>query len=166
MGCWFFLFFADFFLGWFSVMGCCCFNFLQLSFRLIRSDGLWCFLVCQFQVYMLLAAGSNSITWLDTGNVVTNVNNFPGRRGAVTGILKCRFGFSTAILNLVYAVIFHNQSPESVLLLAAVGTTALCPTGWSRNHCSVSYWLQSEPVVCFFALPFIQLITPAKLYDN
>ncbi len=86
-------------------------------------------MVCQFQVYMLLAAGSNSITWLDTGNVVTNVNNFPGRRGAVTGILKCRFGFSTAILNLVYAVIFHNQSPESVLLLAAVGTTALCPTG-------------------------------------
>jgi hypothetical protein len=87
---------------------------------------------------VLLVVGSNNITWLDTRNIVTNMKNFPHRRGAVTWILKCCFGFSSAIFNLVYAVIFHNQSVESVLLLAAVGT-----------------------VVCLLALPFIQLITPA-----
>lgn len=93
---------------------------------------------------MLLAVGSNSITWLDTGNIVTNVKNFPHRRGAVTGILKCCFGLSSAIFSLLYVAIFNNNSPPSVLLLSALLTTAACLLG----------------------LPFIQLLTPAKLQED
>ncbi|CAM6061318.1 unnamed protein product [Sphagnum tenellum] len=95
-------------------------------------------------VCMLLAVGSNSITWLDTGNIVTNVKNFPHRRGAVTGILKCCFGLSSAIFTLLYVAIFNNNSPASVLLLSALLTTAACLLG----------------------LPFIQLLTPAKLQED
>jgi hypothetical protein len=98
----------------------------------------------KIQVCMLLAVGSNSITWLDTGNIVTNVKNFPHRRGAVTGILKCCFGLSSAIFSLLYVAIFHNNSPASVLLLSALLTTTACLLG----------------------LPFIQLLTPAKLQED
>ncbi len=88
---------------------------------------------------MLLAVGSNGGPWLDTVNIVVNLRNFPHKRGAVTGILKCCFGLSSAIFSLLYAAILHSDSPASFLLLAASVITG----------------------VCFLAFPFIRPITPA-----
>ncbi|CAM6028475.1 unnamed protein product [Sphagnum balticum] len=92
-----------------------------------------------WMVCVLLAVGSNGGPWLDTVNIVVNLRNFPHKRGAVTGILKCCFGLSSAIFSLLYAAILHSDSPASFLLLAASVITG----------------------VCFLACPFIRPIPPA-----
>jgi MFS family permease len=92
-----------------------------------------------WMVCVLLAVGSNGGPWLDTVNIVVNLRNFPHKRGAVTGVLKCCFGLSSAIFSLLYAAILHSDSPASFLLLAASVITG----------------------VCFLAFPFIRPVTPA-----
>lgn len=68
-------------------------------------------------VYMLLAAQAQ--TFFNTADVVTAVENFPGYRGTVIGIMKGFLGLSGAILIQIYRTLF-NGNPSSFLLMLAL----------------------------------------------
>ncbi|PKA55293.1 hypothetical protein AXF42_Ash003930 [Apostasia shenzhenica] len=92
--------FAGYFMMWLSVIG-----------ALPRPPAaLMCF-------YMLLAAHSQ--TFFNTADVVTAVENFPGSRGTVVGIMKGFLGLSGAILIQIYRTLF-NGNPSSFLLMLAL----------------------------------------------
>ncbi|XP_020580596.1 protein NUCLEAR FUSION DEFECTIVE 4-like [Phalaenopsis equestris] len=91
--------FAGYFLMWLSVTG-----------ALPRPPpGLMCF-------YMLLAAHSQ--TFFNTADVVTAVENFPGSRGTVVGIMKGFLGLSGAILIQIFRTLFNGNSSSFLLMLA------------------------------------------------
>lgn len=97
--------FAGYFLMWLSVTGV-----------LPRPpSGLMCF-------YMFIAAHSQ--TFFNTADVVTAVENFPGSRGTVVGIMKGFLGLSGAILIQTYRTLF-NGNPSSFLLMLALLPTLL-----------------------------------------
>ncbi|XP_062203610.1 protein NUCLEAR FUSION DEFECTIVE 4-like [Phragmites australis] len=70
-------------------------------------------------VYMLLAAQAQ--TFFNTADVVTAVENFPGRRGTVIGIMKGFLGLSGAILVQIYHTL-HIDPSTFILMLAALPT--------------------------------------------
>ncbi|KAG8388654.1 hypothetical protein BUALT_Bualt02G0147800 [Buddleja alternifolia] len=71
-------------------------------------------------LYMLLAA--HAMTFFNTANVVTGVNNFSNYRGTIVGIMKGFLGLSGAILIQVYQTIFKNKPSSYLLLLALLPT--------------------------------------------
>ncbi|KAK1259488.1 hypothetical protein QJS04_geneDACA021482 [Acorus gramineus] len=70
--------------------------------------------------YMFLAA--HSVTFFNTGNVVTAVMNFPHNRGTIIGIMKGFLGLSGAILVQVNLTVCGGNATSFILLLAMLPT--------------------------------------------
>ncbi|MCO5614703.1 hypothetical protein L7F22_068987 [Adiantum nelumboides] len=69
-----------------------------------------------WQMYLYMTIGSNSMSFFNTGVVVTCVKNFPESRGEVLGLVKGVIGLSTAILTQIYHALYA-QNAEGMLLL-------------------------------------------------
>ncbi|XP_039131410.1 protein NUCLEAR FUSION DEFECTIVE 4-like isoform X1 [Dioscorea cayenensis subsp. rotundata] len=67
---------------------------------------------------MLLAAQAQ--TFFNTADVVTAVENFPGNRGTVIGIMKGFLGLSSAILTQIYRTLYNGNAGAFVLMLACL----------------------------------------------
>lgn len=68
---------------------------------------------------------TNSNAWFLTAVLVTNMRNFPLRRGVVAGLLKGYIGVSAALFTQVFSGVLH-RSPTSLLLLLATGLPTIC----------------------------------------
>ncbi|KAK3123104.1 hypothetical protein QOZ80_8AG0623930 [Eleusine coracana subsp. coracana] len=76
-------------------------------------------------LWMALAIGTNSNAWFVTAVLVTNMRNFPLRRGVVAGLLKGYVGLSAALFTQIFSGVLHH-SPTDLLLLLAVGLPLVC----------------------------------------
>ncbi|KAL6842240.1 hypothetical protein ACP4OV_027888 [Aristida adscensionis] len=76
-------------------------------------------------LWSALAIGTSSNVWFVTAVLVTNMRNFPRRRGGVAGILKGYVGLSAALFTQVFSGVLH-RSPAGLLLLLAVGLPVVC----------------------------------------
>ncbi|KAK9856767.1 hypothetical protein WJX84_006938 [Apatococcus fuscideae] len=85
-----------------------------------------------FQYWQLVAIcllASNSIVWLDTCLLATNIRNFPFEKGTIAGILKGFLGLSASICTTIYVGLFKPDQQAFLLFLAlfpaALGSLAL-----------------------------------------
>lgn len=78
-----------------------------------------------WQLWIALAIGTNSNAWFVTAVLVTNMRNFPLRRGVVAGFLKGYVGLSAALFTQIFSGVLH-RSPTALLLLLAVGLPVVC----------------------------------------
>uniref|UniRef100_A0A0E0LSX3 Uncharacterized protein n=1 Tax=Oryza punctata TaxID=4537 RepID=A0A0E0LSX3_ORYPU len=76
-------------------------------------------------LWIVLAIATNSNAWFLTAVLVTNMRNFPLRRGVVAGLLKGYIGVSAALFTQVFSGVLH-RSPTSLLLLLATGLPTIC----------------------------------------
>uniref|UniRef100_A0A0D9X5W0 Uncharacterized protein n=1 Tax=Leersia perrieri TaxID=77586 RepID=A0A0D9X5W0_9ORYZ len=77
-------------------------------------------------LWIVIAIGTNSNAWFLTAVLVTNMRNFPLRRGVVAGILKGYTGISAALFTQLFSGAVLRRSPTSLLLLLAVGLPGIC----------------------------------------
>ncbi|KAI5082590.1 hypothetical protein GOP47_0002333 [Adiantum capillus-veneris] len=70
-----------------------------------------------WQMYLYMTVGSNSMSFFNTGVVVTCVKNFPESRGEVLGLVKGIIGLSTAILTQIYHALYAQNTEGMILLL-------------------------------------------------
>lgn len=77
------------------------------------------------QLWIALAIGTNSNAWFVTAVLVTNMRNFPLRRGVVAGLLKGYVGLSAALFTQIISGVLH-RSPTALLVLLAVGLPVVC----------------------------------------
>ncbi|KAH7316221.1 hypothetical protein KP509_21G083600 [Ceratopteris richardii] len=70
-----------------------------------------------WQMYLYMTIGSNSMSFFNTGVVVTCVKNFPESRGEVLGLVKGVIGLSTAILTQIYHAVYAQNTKGMILLL-------------------------------------------------
>nr|CAB3480533.1 unnamed protein product [Digitaria exilis] len=76
-------------------------------------------------LWVALAIGTNSNAWFVTAVLVTNMRNFPLRRGVVAGLLKGYVGLSAALFTQIFSGVLH-RSPTALLLLLAIGIPVVC----------------------------------------
>ncbi|KAL6638723.1 hypothetical protein ACP70R_023582 [Stipagrostis hirtigluma subsp. patula] len=76
-------------------------------------------------LWIALAIGTNSNAWFVTAVLVTNMRNFPLRRGVVAGLLKGYVGLSAALFTQIFSGVLH-RSPAGLLLLLAAGLPVVC----------------------------------------
>ena len=81
--------------------------------------------VRDLQLWIALAIGTNSNAWFVTAVLVTNMRNFPLRRGVVAGLLKGYVGLSAALFTQIFSGVLH-RSPTALLFLLAVGLPVVC----------------------------------------
>lgn len=109
--------FGSYFLVWLAITG------------RTRGPHVW-----QMCLYTLI--GANSLSYPNTGTLVTCVTNFPRGRGIVIGLLKGFIGLSGAIITQLYRALYGEDDSTSLVLLIA--------------------WL--PPLVSFIFLPTIRIM--------
>ncbi|XP_006659251.1 protein NUCLEAR FUSION DEFECTIVE 4-like [Oryza brachyantha] len=76
-------------------------------------------------LWIVVAIATNSSAWFLTAVLVTNMRNFPLRRGVVAGLLKGYIAVSAALFTQIFSGVLH-RSPTGLLLLLAAGLPAVC----------------------------------------
>ncbi|XP_076919395.1 protein NUCLEAR FUSION DEFECTIVE 4-like [Bidens hawaiensis] len=132
-------FFAGYFLMWLSVAG------------VIDRPHVW--VMCLF---MFMAA--HALTFVNTGNVVVAVRNFPDYSGTSVGIIKGFLGLSGAILIQIYHTLIDGK-PASYLLMLAVFPTLVTLTLMSFVHADPSNTSNDKPHLNRFSLIAIIIAT-------
>lgn len=78
-----------------------------------------------WQMYMYQCIGGSSMTFVNTGIIVTCVKNFPRGRGLVIGLLKGFVGLSGAIITQIYRAVSKDEHPSFLIILAATLPTSV-----------------------------------------
>jgi len=78
-----------------------------------------------WQMYMYQCIGGSSMTFVNTGIIVTCVKNFPRGRGLVIGLLKGFVGLSGAIMTQIYRAVSKDEEPSFLIILAATLPTSV-----------------------------------------
>jgi len=78
-----------------------------------------------WQMCMYQCIGGSSMTFVNTGIIVTCVKNFPRGRGLVIGLLKGFVGLSGAIITQIYRAVSKNEEPSFLIILAATLPTSV-----------------------------------------
>ncbi|KAK9862055.1 hypothetical protein WJX84_008210 [Apatococcus fuscideae] len=71
-----------------------------------------------WQLIAICLLASNSIVWLDTSLLATNIRNFPFEKGTIAGILKGFLGLSASICTTIYIGLFKPDQQSFLLFLA------------------------------------------------
>ena len=78
-----------------------------------------------WQMYMYQCIGGSSMTFANTGTIVTCVKKFPRGRGLVIGLLKGFVGLSGAIITQIYRAVGKDEQPSFLIILAAIMPTSV-----------------------------------------
>lgn len=78
-----------------------------------------------WQMCMYQCIGGSSMTFVNTGIIVTCVKNFPRGRGLVIGLLKGFVGLSGAIITQIYRAVSKDENPSFLIILAATLPTSV-----------------------------------------
>ncbi|XP_057863192.2 protein NUCLEAR FUSION DEFECTIVE 4 [Cryptomeria japonica] len=94
-----------------------------------------------WEMCVFICVAINGQTYYNTASIVTCVNNFPGNRGIVVGLMKGCLGLSSAILSTAWRLVFPESDGSSFLLVAAIvpSVVALVLTPIVRKHDPVEF---------------------------
>ncbi|KAH9299418.1 hypothetical protein KI387_031100 [Taxus chinensis] len=79
----------------------------------------------KWQMYLYQLIGGSSMTFINTGVIVTCVKNFPRGRGLVIGLLKGFVGLSGAIITQIYLAANEDDLSFLIFLAAILPTTVV-----------------------------------------
>ncbi|KAM1050869.1 hypothetical protein ACFX1Q_032536 [Malus domestica] len=112
-------------------------------------------------VYMCIAA--NSLSFVNTGVMVTCVKNFPQSRGIMIGLLKGYIGLSGAIITQIYLALYGFQDRRSLILLigwlpAAISVVFLCTIRPIKITAAAENQQQKRQLKVFFRFLYVSIV--------
>ncbi|KAM1249881.1 hypothetical protein PS2_032310 [Malus domestica] len=112
-------------------------------------------------VYMCIAA--NSLSFVNTGVMVTCVKNFPQSRGIMIGLLKGYIGLSGAIITQIYLALYGFQDRRALILLigwlpAAISVVFLCTIRPIKITAAAENQQQKRQLKVFFRFLYVSIV--------